>query len=76
MDLSCVLDLIPPHYVPYAMFFIIFCKILTIFWKPPVSDSPVGAMYRFINLIALNIGWATNHALAQKSSAPARQDPR
>ncbi|MFT8423140.1 MAG: hypothetical protein ABF665_16795 [Gluconacetobacter sp.] len=60
MDLSSLLAYVPAQYALPIAALIIGCKLLTVYVQPPADTSRWAPVYRAINLIALNIGWATN----------------
>lgn len=60
MDLSSLLAYVPAQYALPIAALIIGCKLLTVYVQPPADTSRWAPVYRVINLIALNIGWATN----------------
>lgn len=60
MDLSSLLGLVPAQYALPIAALIIGCKLLTVYVQPPADTSRWAPVYRVINLVALNIGWATN----------------
>lgn len=60
-DPSGLLSMIPARYELYVALLIIFCKLVTVFVKPPASGSRWVGLYMFISLIGLNVGWAANH---------------
>lgn len=60
MDLSSLLAYVPAQYALPIAALIIGCKLLTVYVQPPADTSRWAPVYRVVNLIALNIGWATN----------------
>jgi hypothetical protein len=60
MDLSSLLDALPPRYSLYCVLPIMLCKLVTVFMPPPDAQSRWAALYRMISVIALNVGWAEN----------------
>ena len=39
---------------------VIACKVVTVFVQPPAETSKWAPVYRIVNTIGLNIGWAAN----------------
>ncbi|MFW7268847.1 hypothetical protein ACMAUO_12865 [Gluconacetobacter sp. Hr-1-5] len=60
MDLSSLLAYVPEQYALLIAALIIGCKLLTVYVQPPADTSRWAPFYRVVNLVALNIGWATN----------------
>ncbi|GAJ29087.1 hypothetical protein [Acidomonas methanolica] len=60
MDISTLLAAIPAQFTLYPALLIIACKIVTIFVRPPASTSRWAKIFALVNMLALNIGWATN----------------
>lgn len=64
MDFSTILGFVPESCALYVALFIIACKILTVFIRPPATGSRWVTAYQLVSLIALNVGWATNRLTA------------
>ena len=67
MDLSGFLNDIPARYELWVALFIITCKLLTVFVRPPKDGSPWAMPFQMISLLALNIGWAANRLQTGRS---------
>lgn len=60
MDLSTLLSAVPDKYALYVSVFIVVCKLVTVFVKPPASKAKLAWLYQIVSLIGLNVGWAAN----------------
>lgn len=60
MSFSDLLGLVPAQYALPIALLIILSKVVTVYIQPPADTSRWASVYRVINLVALNIGWATN----------------
>lgn len=67
MDFSTLLSAVPDKYALYVSAFIIVCKLVTVFVKPPSSTSKVAWLYQIVSLIGLNLGWAANRLQVGKT---------
>lgn len=67
MDFSTLLSAVPATYDLYVALFIILCKLVTVFVKPPASTSKVAWLYQIVSLIGLNVGWAANRLQVGKT---------
>jgi len=65
--LSALLSALPDTYALYASLFVIACKAVTVFVKPPASTSKVAWLYQIVSLIGLNVGWAANRLQVGKT---------
>lgn len=55
-----LLNSIPENWALSVALFVIACKIVTVFVRPPAAGSRWVPVYQLVTLIALNIGWAAN----------------
>ncbi|GBD55724.1 hypothetical protein [Gluconobacter wancherniae] len=67
MDLSGFLNEIPARYELWVALFIIACKLITVFVRPPKDSSCLAAAFQFVSLIGLNVGWAANRLEAGRT---------
>jgi|GEM_PF-5754922 len=65
---------IPQGYEIYAVCIIIFCKLLTVFIRPPAPTSHWAPVFQIITTIALNIGWASNRLQIGKTGIMVARD--
>lgn len=67
LDLSSLLAMVPAKYALPVALFIIVCKLVTVFVRPPASDSVWAKPFQVVTMIALNIGWAANRLQVGKT---------
>lgn len=59
-DYTTLLNALPDKYALCVSAFIILCKLVTVFVKPPAATSKLAWLYQIVSLIGLNVGWAAN----------------
>lgn len=69
LDLSSLLNTLPDDIGAAIAMFIVACKLITVFVRPPASGSRWQLPYRAISTLALNVGWATNRLQAGHTSS-------
>ncbi|MBS4075414.1 hypothetical protein KGY14_09450 [Ameyamaea chiangmaiensis] len=60
MDISFLLSCLPDSDLRYVAFVIVACKLVTVCVPAPADTSRWLPLYRLVNAVALNIGWARN----------------
>lgn len=76
MDLSMLLACLPSDYGLYAALLIVICKVITSAVQPPGAGSRWARPYQLINMMALNIGWATNRLQVGRTGIMVPRDQR
>ncbi|MFT8482729.1 MAG: hypothetical protein ABF689_06930 [Gluconobacter cerinus] len=66
-DYSTLLNALPEKYALCVSAFIILCKLVTVFVKPPAATSKLAWLYQIVSLIGLNVGWAANRLQVDKT---------
>ncbi len=66
-DYSTLLNALPAQYELCVAIFIILCKLVTVFVKPPAATSKLAWLYQIVSLVGLNVGWAANRLQVGKT---------
>ncbi|GBQ32323.1 hypothetical protein HLH34_04515 [Gluconacetobacter azotocaptans] len=70
--LSALLLCLPAQYSLYAAWLVVTCAAISAGVPAPAPGSRWGPIYRAINVVALNVGWAANRL--RDANSPAESD--
>jgi len=74
ITLAALLNAVPARFVLPVALFVIACKAVTVFVRPPPATSKWAKPFQIVSMIALNVGWAANRLQVGKTGIMVARD--